>query len=170
MSILKPRENQIARCQADGVMQETTWPKFLAWAADRGLAHVIVMAERPGGMEFGKDLEGRYYPSDTERGQFLHVHAAIWKGMSWLIESIPAADRLNAELLAREFGFILRHTVPIATVSANGQVAALASLNIAKAAPDWVWFPLKLPNVYTLESHPDPAVLAASKQRTAAWG
>jgi hypothetical protein len=150
---LRPRSDALYQSHADGSGHDVTWPEFLAWAADPKRVHIVSVMERPGVLGFLEALEARLFPSDSILESAYTCHSVIWIDLPWNIASVPVWALGDLETLAREFGLVIRHTVPLVIEEASRIL--IASLAIGKSAgPGAQWFPLRLPNVYTIENRP----------------
>lgn len=167
-SLPNPREGYAVRAQGDSTGVEVTMDDLKQFAVDTKHVHIVGMYMRPGTLEFMALVENRMFPSDTILESALHVHATLWQGLPWIICSVPTAALEQIRAVAAEVGLEVKHTVPVA--QGKAPVTAIGSLAVHRVAPEFAWFPLKLSNVYTLESVPETRATRPGSGPRQGWG
>ncbi len=167
-----PREGIVYRASASGAVEdgdEMPWSEFLVWAAlEPKRVHIVSMFFRPRLLDYLAAVERRLFPSDTILETALYVHATVWKGFPWNIQSVPETALESVRSIAAEYGFDVRHTVPVAAAWTLGGI--LASLNYQLDDAGWEWFPLRLPNVFTVEADRATEATRPGSAPRGGWG
>jgi hypothetical protein len=102
--------------------------------------YVVAMATRNGVHDFTKRVEDTYFPVGTPANDLLEIGTTVWLGMLYLILAVPSDYTDRVKQCAREEGMKVCDGVP--TMIENGTKQ---------------FFPLRGPNVWSLENRERPA-------------
>ena len=124
------------------------------------LIHHVAMATRSGVRLFSVALEYRHYFPCTPKNDEFFLFTVSWRGLIWLIVSVPEGEREIANKVAEQVGLRVANGVPFFFTDPGTGIQACGAMRPNNDDEEIVneWFPLNDERTFTLEGKYDPEV------------